>query len=45
MVAELYREAREQGEDPDARLQAVVRRIAEEDFAAAGGTAGESPQA
>jgi hypothetical protein len=38
VVAELYREARERGEDPDARIQAVVRRIAEEDFAAAGGT-------
>ena len=45
VVAELYRDARERGEDPDARLREAVRRIAEEDFAAAGGTAGESGQA
>ncbi len=45
VVAELYREARERGEDPDARLQEVVRRIAEEDFAAAGGTSGDTAQA
>ncbi|MFA5884302.1 MAG: alpha/beta-hydrolase family protein [Acidimicrobiia bacterium] len=37
VVAELYREARERGEDPDARLVEVVRRIAAEDLAAAGG--------
>ena len=40
VVEELYREARARGEDPDAHLQEVVRRIAEEDFAAAGGTTG-----
>lgn len=43
VVAELYREARERGEDPDANLEEVVRRIAEEDFAASGGTEG-APQ-
>lgn len=45
VVEELYREARERGEDPDARLQAVVRRIAEEDFSAAGGTTPGAGQA
>jgi uncharacterized membrane protein len=44
VIAELYREARERGEDPDARLQEVVRRIAEDDFAAAGGTGGAGTQ-
>jgi uncharacterized membrane protein len=37
VVAQLYRDARERGEDPDARLEAIVRRVAESDFAAAGG--------
>jgi uncharacterized membrane protein len=45
VVDELYREARARGEDPDAHLQAVVRRIAEEDFAAAGGTSRDADQA
>jgi uncharacterized membrane protein len=40
VVEALYLEARTRGEDPDARLQEVVRRIAENDFAAAGGTTG-----
>ena len=45
VVAELYREARARGEDPDARIRAVVQRIAEEDFAAAGGASGDAAQA
>jgi uncharacterized membrane protein len=39
VVEELVREARERGEDADARLLAVIQRIASEDFAAAGGVA------
>jgi uncharacterized membrane protein len=45
VVEELYHEARARGEDPDAHLQAVVRRIAAEDFAAAGGTTGDGARA
>ncbi|MBM3660169.1 MAG: hypothetical protein FJW95_11820 [Actinobacteria bacterium] len=45
VVEVLYREARERGEDPDARLQEVVARIAAEDFAAAGGAGARDAQA
>ena len=40
VVAELYREARDRGEDPDAHLVEVVQRIAAQDLAAAGGASG-----
>lgn len=40
----LYQEARERGEDPDARLVDAVRRVAAEDFAAGGGAAATSDQ-
>jgi uncharacterized membrane protein len=45
VVEELIREARERGEDADARLLAVIQRIASEDFAAAGGVDGSTSAA